>query len=155
MPTKAAREGKHVALTKCFFCGGDGCILLHRSLGDISGAHGKVCDMTPCSKCAEQMKTHVMLIGIDNAKSDSNWHQPPADPRERKGWMPNPYRTGATAFLRDAAVDRIFNDPGMNEWAKQHRWIFVEHEVISMLEKMQARAEAESAAAPESAPVPT
>ncbi len=126
MHTKAAREGKHVALTKCFFCGEDAHIVLHKRLGDVSEMHGKVCSMEPCSKCAEHMKAGIILIGIDDAKSEKGWHRS----NGRENFIPNPYRTGAFCVIREEALDRIFNNPEYNAWAKRTRWIFVEHEVL-------------------------
>lgn len=132
MPTQAAREGKHVALTKCFFCGEDGIILLHKRLGDVSKYHGKVVDMEPCSKCVEYMKQGVILIGIDDAKSETGWNHPPdkGSQAARQGWMPNPYRTGAFVVVKEEAVERAVNVPELVAWAKQHRWMFVEHEAL-------------------------
>lgn len=140
MLTNAARDGKHVALTKCFFCLKDNAVLLHKRLEDVSRFHGKVVDMTPCPECAEHMKTRVILIGMDNARSEPGWHRPPSPDACSKGWLPNPYRTGNVAYIRDAAVEAVFNDPGMNAWAIEHRWIFVEQEALDKLEKMQEEA---------------
>src|SRR5678816_4437786 len=78
-----AREKSHVALTKCFYCNADDKILLatrytHKGepVNDLSPAHGKVLDMDPCNKCKELMGQGVILITIDNAKSQANWHKP-------------------------------------------------------------------------------
>lgn len=132
MPTKAAREGKHVALTHCFFCGEGNEIILHRRLGDVSEMHGKVVNMHPCSKCEGYMKQGIILIGIDDAKSGAGWNRP-REGVDPDNWMPNPYRTGAFCVIKEEALDRIFNDPGHNAWAKKSRWIFVEHEVLVRL----------------------
>lgn len=139
MPTKAAHEGKHVALTKCFFCGGDGTILLHKRLGDISEAHGKVCDMEPCSKCSEYMKQGIILIGIDDAKSGNGWSIPP-DPgsRDHGNWVPNPYRTGAFVVIKDAALERAINPPELAAGAKKHRWMFIEHAALVQMGAIKA-----------------
>ena len=116
----------HVALTKCFFCGEDNDILLHRSLKDISECHGKVVHMNPCSKCAELMQQGVLLITIDDEKSDRDWNIPPTDKKEARNWMPNPYRTGGFFVIRDEAIQRIL-DSQMASFATEHRWMFIEH----------------------------
>lgn len=121
-------EKSHVALTKCFFCGGDNEILLHSRLGDISAAHGKIVNTNPCSKCKELMAQGVILLGMDESKSGRDWN---------KGNVPNPYRTGDFIVMKDDAVRRMINDPTsdptMVEWAIKHRWMFCQTEVMQML----------------------
>lgn len=108
-----------VALTKCFFCGEDNEILLHRRLGDMSEYNGKVVNMDPCPKCAEYMKQGVILITIDHSKSDPNWTKQP---------IPNPYRTGGFFVIKDDSIKAIISDDFICNWALKHRWMFIEHE---------------------------
>lgn len=119
--TKAMRDGKHVALAKCFYCLGDGCILLHKRLGDISEAHGKVVDMTPCSQCAGYMKQGIILITIDDSKSEPGWNKP------GPGGIPNPWRTGGFFVVTAEAFSRMFNGPAA-DFGRKHRWMFIEDE---------------------------
>lgn len=116
-------EKSHVALTKCFFCGGDNEILLHMRLGDISAAHGKIVNTHPCNKCKELMTKGVILLGMDESKSERDWN---------KGSIPNPYRTGEFIVMRDDAVRRLISEPTMVEWAIKHRWMFCQTEVMQM-----------------------
>lgn len=93
----------HVALTKCFYCGGAGVILLatrFRRLTDgsmsavggkaLEAAHGKVADMTPCADCADLMKRGVILLTIDPERSDPAWAL-------KHRWM----------FIEHAAAERL------------------------------------------------
>ena len=90
-----------VALCKCFFCQKDDQLAIGKLLttaphghGRIEqAAHGKVLNMDPCHKCRGFMKQGVILITIDPVKSGEGWNKPPAG-EDRRGWMPNPYRTG-------------------------------------------------------------
>lgn len=132
MSKKALRDGSYVACTRCFFCGESSAIILHKSFGDVSAYHDKVCDMTPCAKCADFMKQGIILIGIDAEKSTPGWNTPPARGSAdfRENWIPNPHRSGAFCVIREDALDHIFNNPEYNAWAKRTRWIFVEHDVL-------------------------
>ena len=120
----------NAALTKCYFCLKDFQILLARKytqqgepLTDLAPLNGKVIDMSPCNECSDHMKQGVVLLSIDNSKSDKDWH------RQK---MPNPYRTGGYFVLKDEAIKRIFSEK-MSTWAIKHRWIFAEHEACERL----------------------
>ena len=128
-----------VALTKCFFCGKDDKIVINMRLNPtaaagVDAAHRKVLNMSPCPECAEYMKQGVILITIDDAKSDKDWSVPPPElyGEARNRWMPNPYRTGGFFVVKDEAIKRL-PQPKMVEWALKHRWIFIEHEMAKML----------------------
>lgn len=122
---------QNVALTKCFYCGGDDRILLatrYRSDGspvqDLGHAHGAVIDMEPCNKCRELMGLGVIFLTIDEKKSPPGWNS------ER---IPSPFRTGGFFVVKDDAVRRIINATSLADWAIQHRWMFIEHEVAERL----------------------
>jgi hypothetical protein len=134
-------KGDFVALAKCFFCGESGDLLIHKSMRDISAINGKVIHMEPCSKCKEYMKQGIIFITIDSAKSDANWHVPPANhdlprinafgreiPGSARGFIPNPYRTGGFFVVKEEAVRKFTNEPMLANVLK-HRWTFIEHEV--------------------------
>lgn len=125
-----------VALTKCYFCQKDDCIVINTRLGTLNAAkvekmHGKTISMEPCQKCADLMKMGIILITIDDAKSGEGWNKPPLRNDEREGWIPNPYRTGGWFVITDDAAKRMF--PQMADWAIKHRFMFIEHEAAKMI----------------------
>ena len=82
-----------VALTKCYFCGGDNQIVMNRVLTkkhaeNVKEMHGKIINKEPCNKCAEYMKKGVILISV---RDD--------DPE---------YRTGGFAVVTDEGIRRAF-----------------------------------------------
>lgn len=109
----------YVALTKCYYCGGDNQVVLHKRFGDVSELNGKVIDMTPCSECAEHMKKGILLITIDLDKSEDKWYE------QR---LPNPFRTGTFAVVKDEAIKRVFN-PEISDYLIRDRWGFIPHDV--------------------------
>lgn len=122
--------GNYVALTKCYFCNKDSDILLHRQLRDISKAHGKVVNMDPCRTCEGYMKAGVILITIDDAKSEKGWNHRPSG---QKKWIPNPYRTGGFFVVTDEAVRKTIHPEAMADWAIKKRFMFIEHEAAESL----------------------
>ena len=118
----------YVALTKCYFCGGDNEILLDRKFRDISKMHGKVVSMHPCQDCEEKMKQGIMMIVIDSEKSTPNWHKDP---------MPNPHRTGLMVVVKEEAVKRIIVEPSLLESILKQRWSFVDEPVAEILGLVQ------------------
>lgn len=128
---------EHVALTKCFYCmQGDRILLARRynqkgePVHDLAPYNGMVVDMDPCRECADYMKKGIILIGIDEEKSDPNWNVPPMPPN--KNWIPNPWRSGAFVVLTEEAFERIFQGEAA-KFGPKHRWTFVEHEVLKRI----------------------
>lgn len=117
-------DGKHVALAKCYFCGGPGEILLHKRLGDASKYHDKVISMTPCSTCEGHMKAGIIMMTVDDSKSESGWHA---------AAMPNPYRTGGFFVVREAFIQRTFQPESMVTSILKHRFTFIEHSAAEAL----------------------
>lgn len=81
-----------IALTKCFFCGGDNGLVMNRRLTPndakkIKEMNGKVVSMDPCPKCAEFMKQGIILLSCKDG-----------DPE---------YRTGRMCVVKEAGVDFI------------------------------------------------
>ena len=72
-----------------------------------------------------RLELTVLLIGIDDAKSEPNWF------KER---IPNPYRTGAWSVIKEEAFDRLPlcgpEADRIKEFAKKQRFMFVEHQVL-------------------------
>jgi len=131
---------EYVALTKCFFCGESDKILLAthynrngEPLHDLAPMHNKVVDMEPCSQCADYMKQGIILIGIDAEKSAQGWE------REK---LPNPWRTGAFAVLKEEAILRMVNDKKVIDFAVKCRFMFVEHEAMAMMGVLPEQQEA-------------
>jgi hypothetical protein len=126
-----------VALTKCYFCGNDAGIAINTRLTpaharNVEKMHGMVVDMTPCSECSGHMKKGVILITIDDKKSEKDWNKPP--PCCNGGpFIPNPYRTGGFFVITDDAVRRIFHPEAMAAHAIKHRWMFIEHEAAEQI----------------------
>jgi hypothetical protein len=126
-----------VALTKCYFCGESDRILINKLLTKqmakkVESANGKVIDMEPCAKCADFMEQGIILLTIDDSKSDPGWNKPgPSATSEHHRWMPNPYRTGGFFVVKEEALTRMLGEA--HDFALKHRWIFIEHEVAEKL----------------------
>lgn len=136
-------DNLEVALTRCFYCGDGNEILMNTRLtaaaaAQVKQVHNKVLNMRPCPKCEELMKQGIILITIDSSKSGEDWE---------KADIPNPHRTGGFFVVKEAAVERMFNEqkPAL-AFAKKHRWMFLEHEVAEKtgMFKMAARKMADS-----------
>jgi len=132
--TKAFSDGKHVAMTRCFYCGEGSDILLHKRLGDVSAFHNKVISMNPCSKCEGYMKMGIILITIDEKRSEDGWERP-KPVRVKTGYntykdepgMPNPFRTGGFFVISEDAFKRAFTGEGIQEFGLRARFMFMEH----------------------------
>jgi hypothetical protein len=140
----AAKVG--VALTNCFFCGDGNEIVINsrltqRDAANVEKLHKTVINMRPCSKCESWMKQGIMLLEIDVSKSTPGWNTPPAvdyslgrqAKDERNAWMPNPWRTGRMAVIKEEAFKRIFGDDETAQFGLKHRWMFIEQEAANKL----------------------
>lgn len=133
---------EHVALTKCFYCLEGDKILLAKTYRrtkdgmeprhDLKPLDGKVVDMDPCPKCADWMEQGIILIGIDEAKSDPGWNEPPNINAERENWMPNPWRAGGFAVMKDEAFCRLFGKE-FQKFALKYRYMFMEQKAMVLL----------------------
>ena len=141
-----------VALTKCFFCNESNEIVLNSVLTERHAAavdemDGKVINMRPCNKCKALMKKGVILITIDEEKSDYGWNIPPkVEGMERngqyvtvnEGWIPNPYRSGGWFVVTDEFIRRAINPAEMANRAIKHRWMFIAHKAAKMMGLFEA-----------------
>jgi hypothetical protein len=105
------KHGLNPSLMLCFFCQEpSGVALLGASGGKVSKALGMphddgqaprqaTYDMVPCAKCKELMGQGVILISVDESKSEDR---------------SNPYRTGVWCVVKDDFLKRT-----MNEQAKE------------------------------------
>jgi len=124
----------HVALTRCFFCGGSNNILLatryHQTSNHImvpdhslKTYHDKVIDLEPCPKCQDYMEQGIILITINDERSDEGWE---------KQHIPNPFRVGGFFVVTEAAIRRLL-DGSMLEWCLKHRWIFIDYKAAEQI----------------------
>lgn len=128
-------DAKHVALTKCYFCGEGNEIVLakypthpHPCVAEMNGA---VTSMRPCSKCEGLMKAGVIIITIDPEKSERDWNKP--KPGQER-FIPNPYRSGGWFVVTDEYIKRLMGvNSKASEFALKRRFVFMEHEVAEKL----------------------
>ena len=107
-----------VALTKCFICGEDDCIVINTKLTkkhaeEVEKMNGMSISKEPCPKCREHMKNGVILISVDEDKSDD---------------MNNPWRTGGWWVIKSDAVERLLKKELADQLLKS-RVGFIEHEM--------------------------
>lgn len=110
-----------VALTKCFICGEDDRIIINRRLtkhyaDKVKEMHGKTIDYKPCNKCIEHMKMGIIVISVDEAKSN--------------GDMSNPYRTGGWWVVKEDFIKKLLEDPSK---VLEKRMMFIEHEIAEKI----------------------
>ena len=110
-----------VALTKCFFCGGDNQIIMNRVLKPniakkVKEAHGKVINLEPCPKCAEYMKQGIILISVRDGETDKK----------------DPFRTGGFAVIKDEGLKKVM-PPDLFEKVSKTRCCFIEDSVWNKL----------------------
>jgi hypothetical protein len=88
------RHGVNPTIPMCFFCGQqkNEIVLMGKLKGDAEAPKGVVFDQTPCDKCREYMAQGVILISVDEKKSDDNR---------------NPWRTGGWVVVKTKAIDHF------------------------------------------------
>ena len=112
-------HGVNPALTKCFFCGGAGNLLLCGNKRKVyEAAHGKVVDMEPCGECKSLMKQGIFLIEVDESKS--------SDPQQ-------PWRTGVQSVIKEEAFKRFPLDQELLEGILKARMTYVPIDAWDML----------------------
>lgn len=117
-------NSRPVSFTLCYFCGEADRIVIAKHNGaaarkTVESVDRHVIDLEPCPKCADWMKQGIILLGIDTAKSAPDWN---------KGPLPNPYRSGGFAVVREEAVRRLLKPGPALDFALAHRWSFIEHD---------------------------
>jgi len=118
------KHGVNPLIPTCFFCGEpkNELILAGAAMRRLTGfddgqqatAHKVVIDKSPCDKCAEFMKLGVIVITVDEAKSNGNFD--------------NPYRTGGWFVISDDGIRRMEMPAEMTEQILKQRVAFIEHE---------------------------
>jgi len=101
------------------------------SIGPAEKVHKQVIGFMPepCAECQEHMKMGVVVITIDESKSDFT-----NDPN-------NPYRTGGHFVMSDQWVERVFDEAGAH--ALEKRVMFLEHEAAEQLGLFESLKDAE------------
>jgi hypothetical protein len=124
---------EHVALCRCFYCHEPNEILLARRyrpngepVHDLSKYNNAVISLDPCQKCQDYMRRGVILITIDDTKSDANWQH------VEDGGIPNPWRSGGFFVVSEDFVKRVFKAP-MLDLVLKVRWAFLEHVAAEQL----------------------
>jgi len=109
------RYGVNPAIPKCYYCNEDKnlLILVGRLPGDAEAPQGRVWDKEPCDKCQEWMKQGIILVSVDESKT------------EDRG---NPWRTGGWVVIREEAFRRMFSGDIVERVCKS-RFCFVPDEV--------------------------
>lgn len=107
-----------IALTRCFICGEDSDIVMNSILtkkhaDSIKAMHGRVITKEPCFKCKEYMDQGIILITVDESKTDD---------------ISNPYRTGGFFVVKEEAVKGFLVEPMLSDVIKK-RICFIEHHI--------------------------
>lgn len=114
----------HVGMANCFYCGEGSKILLDTRLRNKLPMNCGVIDLEPCSKCAEYMKQGIILIGIE----------PPEDGEiPLHNGLPNPYRTGQFAVVKESAVVDLIPEGEHLTFTLKNRWVFMAKEVMDII----------------------
>lgn len=89
------KHGLNPSIEQCYFCMEDiGLVLFGKIMKEDPKAPTKIClDRKPCSRCREVMDLGVILISVDEEKTE--------DPD-------NPWRTGGWIVVTDAFIKRVF-----------------------------------------------
>lgn len=113
----------HVGMTQCYFCNKDSAILLDTRMRNTLPQRVGVMDMQPCHECAELMKKGVMII-VCTDESIREMEDEIAANRGKR-YMPNPYRTGHMAVVKDEVISRLHGDPAWVANVLKKRWLFM------------------------------
>jgi hypothetical protein len=107
-------EKSHVGMFQCYFCGENVGVLLDKRLRKTLPRMVGVIDMAPCDKCKDYMKQGILFISIKNDTT--------AD--QMKGPIPNPYRTGDWAVIKEEAVKNALEGSFL-DFALKNRFMFI------------------------------
>lgn len=125
------KHGLNPTMTTCFYCNELASILLVGSRtkkfkeiglakkdGEMNMNIG-VIDAKPCSQCERYMKQGVILISIRDGEETE------MENAKREKRLPNPYRTGGWAVVRDEFIQRVINPPELASQILKQRFCFV------------------------------
>lgn len=126
-------DGIQVVQTRCYYCNEPDALLINKRIGrhssELQEMHDKVIDTEPCSKCKEHMDKGIILVSVDDAKSDKGWQNDP---------MPNPYRTGGFFVVSENFIRRVFQPEAVVANMLESRFAFIDHEAAVMLGLFEA-----------------
>lgn len=136
------KRGVNPGMMNCFFCNEPKGIILWGKLTakqkkhlqesgikeriDGEAPHHLVIDKDPCDKCKGYMEQGVILISVDEAKTD--------DPD-------NPYRTGNWCVIKDEAIRRMVQPEELAEHILEKRVAFVPDDAWAALSLPQGELE--------------
>lgn len=112
------RFGVNPSIETCFFCGKDKGLILFGKLKDDVEAPRQICmNHEPCDECVGFMKQGVILISVDESKTD--------DPQ-------NPWRSGCGVVVSEDFIRRTVQ-PELAEQILKQRVSFVPDEAWDLL----------------------
>lgn len=113
------KHGVNPAIPHCFFCNQpkNELILAGRLRDDAEAPKSMVWDKEPCDKCKEYMKQGIILVSVDEKKS--------------QGDMENPWRTGGWWVVSEDYIERVFGTAAPEILKK--RAAFIEHSTAEAL----------------------
>jgi len=119
-------EKSYVGTFNCYYCGKTAGVLLNKRLRKTLTQNMGVLDSDPCNECKKLMDQGIMFISIRNETTNEEMN--PKD----KG-LPNPFRTGKIAVVKEQAVKQIINNDKMLEFALKYRFMFITDEAWERL----------------------
>lgn len=156
-------EKSHVGLNRCFYCGEGFEVLLHKRLLKVFPHSIPPQHLEPCSKCKGWMKKGVVLIGVEEdrsnmekfAKSWEAWQSErkacgaefgtPCYEAEMKRaglhpYMPDMsmvYRSGHFVVVSEDWVKRVIQPESAADRMLKARWTFVDAKICQMLNEQK------------------
>lgn len=110
------KHGVNPTLVICFYCNKENgeLALLGQLPGDAEAPRKAAIDQVPCGACKKLMEMGVILISVDEAKTE--------DQR-------NPYRTGGWVVVRDEFIGRLISNEELRADILKKRVSFITNEI--------------------------
>lgn len=120
------KHGLNPCIPRCYYCGKDKneVLLLGKLKGDVEAPRGAVFNLEPCDECKGFMAQGIILISVDDRDVE-------IEPGPEG--LVNPRRTGGWVVLKEEAVERIVQPPGLFSQIKKSRFSFVPDEAWDVL----------------------
>lgn len=113
------KHGVNPSLDQCFYCMEDKGIVLFGAMKGDAEAPRKICmDKEPCSQCKELMEQGVILISVDEDKTED---------------MNNPWRTGGWCVVKEDFIKRVFQPKELVQRVLEQRCAFMPDDAWDML----------------------
>ena len=113
------KHGLNPMIESCFWCGEDKSLVLFGRLPqDQEAPRSGALNLDPCEKCKEHMEAGVILISVDEKKTE--------DPN-------NPHRTGGWVVIRDEWVRRAVRPQELQNQILARRVAFLPDDVWDRL----------------------